>query len=115
MRAGGRCEICNLQNDLEAHHIFFGSEKCDPITLYNPDFYACLCPNHHRYAPDAPHISNDTFLAVYLPIIDPDRAKAIERQLTAPYVKEYFDINKRHKELVEEFKEAEKTAWMDNL
>ncbi len=114
MRAGGCCEMCGNPVG-EGHHIIFGADKGDWTAFCEPDFYAWLCADCHKYRPEAPHVDNDTFLAVYLAKIMSSQAQAIMARLEAP--KNYHiprpDWKEIMAELQDRYDEAEQTGWMD--
>lgn len=110
LRAGGRCEICG-ELGLHQHHIFFGKWKLDWRTFSNPDFYACLCTEHHLYAPEAPHVDNNTFLAIFLPKIEESRCEAIMGfERGNPGRPDYKQIRA---DLKQQLEELESVCWMD--
>lgn len=116
MRSGYRCAICGA-TDIEVHNLLFGAKTTDPKGFCDPDLYACLCAGHHRILPEAAHVSNDTFLSIYLGNMeDRDRANKIMKILETPYDgKSYIDYKVEHRKLVEQFKKLEKTAYMDQF
>lgn len=116
MRSGYRCEICRA-TDIEVHNILFGAETTDPRGFCDPDLYACLCTGHHRMLPEAAHVSNETFLAIYLGNLeDRDRVSKILKIRGTPYDgKSYIDYNIEHLKLIKRYKKMEQTAYMDQF
>lgn len=112
MRAGGRCEMCG-ELGLHQHHIFFGKWRSDWRTFSNPDFYACLCTDHHLYAPDAPHVDNETFLAIFLPKVEDSRSEAITGfEGGNPDSPDHKEIRAN---LQQQRKDLENICWMDDF
>lgn len=62
--AAGRCESCDKRGGEQHHGLPRSSQrvKLNPLLLFDPDLQFDLCPECHKYEPDAPHVDNVVFL-----------------------------------------------------
>jgi len=73
------CQICGWTPPepllLEAHHVYFKSHGCWRVQ-FDTDFGVSLCNYEHQHAEYAPHRSNEKFLEMIIPRIQPDERTA---------------------------------------
>lgn len=89
------CILCGTPYFPEGHHIWFKSRKIW-IVQFDPDFIVRLCSEHHRKAPDSPHMDELASRDKILPRIaqkDPQRAEKIIRFLNAPHNSEEYRLS----------------------
>ena len=89
------CIRCGTPYFEEGHHLWFRSRKIWIVQL-DPDFIVRLCREHHREAPDAPHVDEQASRDVILPLIaqkDPQRAQKVISFLNNPHNSEQYRLS----------------------
>ena len=80
-RAMGRCEMDCRRRATEMHHAFHGRGRRSIWQLcLNENFRIALCTEHHKTAPNAPHMNDDLFwdtIEKGLTHINPDRVAVL--------------------------------------